>query len=46
MLGGREFRVYAAPIAQAGGPAAGGAVLVASDTTDISRTVRHLGAWG
>ncbi len=44
VLGGREFRMYAAPIAQAGGPAAGGAVLVASDTTDISRTVRHLGA--
>src|SRR5205085_1867555 len=42
-LGSREFRLYAAPIALAGGPAAGGAVLVASDTTDISRTVHHLG---
>jgi two-component system, OmpR family, sensor kinase len=41
-IGGREFRLYAAPIAQAGGPAAGGAVLVASDTTDIAHTVRHL----
>jgi two-component system, OmpR family, sensor kinase len=42
-ISGREFRLYAAPIAQAGGPAAGGAVLVASDTTDISHTARHLG---
>jgi signal transduction histidine kinase len=41
-LGGRPFRLYAAPIADAGGPAAGGAVLVASDTTDIAHTVRHL----
>ena len=42
-IAGRPFRLYAAPIAQAGGPAAGGAVLVASDTTDIARTVHHLG---
>ncbi len=42
-LGGRAFRLYAAPIAQAGGPASGGAVLVASETTDISDTVAHLG---
>ncbi len=42
-LDGRPFRVYAAPIAQAGGPAAGGVVLVASDTTDIADTVHHLG---
>lgn len=42
-VGGRPYRVYAAPIAQAGGPAAGGAVLVASDTSDISDTVSHLG---
>jgi two-component system, OmpR family, sensor kinase len=42
-LEGRPFRVYAAPIAQAGGPAAGGAVLVGSDTTDITNTVHHLG---
>ena len=41
-IDGRRFRMYAAPIAQAGGIAAGGAVLVASDTTDISQTVRHL----
>jgi signal transduction histidine kinase len=42
-VGGRPFRVYAAPIAQAGGPAAGGAVIVASDTSDIAGTVHHLG---
>jgi signal transduction histidine kinase len=41
-IAGRTFRLYAAPIAQAGGPASGGAVLVASDTTDISHTVGHL----
>jgi two-component system, OmpR family, sensor kinase len=41
-IGPRRFRLYAAPIAEAGGPAAGGAVLVASDTTDISHTVNHL----
>jgi two-component system, OmpR family, sensor kinase len=41
--GGRPFRLYAAPIAQAGGRAAGGAVLVASDTTDISDTIGRLG---
>jgi signal transduction histidine kinase len=42
-IAGRRFRLYAAPIADAGGPAAGGAVIVASDTTDIVRTTRHLG---
>jgi signal transduction histidine kinase len=42
-LEGRPVRVYVAPIAQAGGPAAGGAVLVASDTSDISETLSHLG---
>jgi two-component system, OmpR family, sensor kinase len=42
-IGGRQFRLYAAPIADAGGPAAGGAVLVASDTTDITSTIGHLG---
>jgi two-component system, OmpR family, sensor kinase len=42
-IAGRRFRLYAAPIAQAGGPAAGGVVLVASDTTDISDTLSHLG---
>jgi two-component system OmpR family sensor kinase len=43
-LDGRQFRLYAAPIAQAGGPAAGGAVLVASDTSDIANTIGSLGA--
>lgn len=43
-LSGRRFRLYAAPIAEGlGGPAAGGAVLVASDTTDIVDTIGHLG---
>ncbi len=42
-IGGRRFRLYAAPIADAGGPAAGGAVLVASDTTDIRNTIGRLG---
>jgi two-component system OmpR family sensor kinase len=43
-LGGRPLRLYAAPIADAGGPAAGGAVLVASDTEDIAHTTGRLGA--
>jgi signal transduction histidine kinase len=43
-LNGRPMRLYAAPIADAGGPAAGGAVLVASDTSDIARTTGRLGA--
>jgi signal transduction histidine kinase len=42
-LAGAQFRLYAAPIADAGGPAAGGAVLVASDTGDINHTARRLG---
>jgi signal transduction histidine kinase len=42
-LAGRRFRLFAAPVAQASGVAAGGAVLVASDTTDISTTIGHLG---
>jgi signal transduction histidine kinase len=41
-LDGRLFRMFAAPIALSG-PAGGGAVLVASDTTDIARTTDHLG---
>ncbi|HEX5194896.1 MAG TPA: HAMP domain-containing sensor histidine kinase [Solirubrobacteraceae bacterium] len=41
-IGGRRFELYAAPIADAGGPAAGGAVLVASDTTDIAHTTHRL----
>jgi two-component system sensor histidine kinase MprB len=43
VVGGRHFRLFAAPVAQAGGPAAGGAVLVASETTDIRQTIHHLG---
>ena len=43
-LGGRPLRMYAAPIADAGGPAAGGAVLVATDTADIGHTIGRLGA--
>ncbi len=41
-IDGRPFRLYAAPIAQAG-PEAGGAVLVASDTSDITDVTGHLG---
>jgi signal transduction histidine kinase len=41
-LAGRAYRVYAAPIPDAGGPAAGGAVLVASATADIATTVHRL----
>jgi signal transduction histidine kinase len=41
-LSGRPLRLYAAPIARAGGPAAGGAVIVAADTSDIGHTTRHL----
>jgi two-component system OmpR family sensor kinase len=43
-LNGRPLRMFAAPIADAGGLAAGGAVLVASDTSDISDTTGSLGA--
>jgi signal transduction histidine kinase len=43
-VSGRPFRLYATPIAQAGGAAAGGAVLAASDTSDVSDTIGHLGA--
>jgi len=40
-LNGRRFRLYAAPIAEAG-PDGGGAVLVASETSDIASVTRHL----
>ncbi|MHB8692744.1 MAG: sensor histidine kinase [Solirubrobacteraceae bacterium] len=43
-IGGRPFRLYAAPIPDAFGPAAGGAVLVASETSDIGDTLGHLAA--
>ncbi len=42
-LDGRPLRIYAAPIADASGPAAGGVVLVASDTSDIAHTTSRLG---
>ncbi len=42
-LDGEPIRVFAAPIADVGGPAAGGAVLVASSTDDIGDTVHELG---
>jgi two-component system OmpR family sensor kinase len=41
-LDSRSVRLYAAPVADAGGPAAGGAVLVASDDSDIGNTTHHL----
>lgn len=43
-LGGRPQRLFVAPIANATGAASGGAVLVAADTGDISRTLSALGA--
>ncbi|MBA3867355.1 MAG: sensor histidine kinase N-terminal domain-containing protein, partial [Solirubrobacterales bacterium] len=42
-LDGEPLRVFAAPIAEAGGPAAGGAVLVAASTADIEDTLHELG---
>ena len=41
-LAGRPVRSYVAPVAEAGGPAAGGAVIVASDTSDIDRALHRL----
>jgi len=42
-LDGESIRVFAAPIAEAGGPAAGGVVIVAGSNTDIEGTGRRLG---
>ncbi len=42
-VNGQPFRMFVAPIADVSGPAAGGAVLVASDTSDISQTLHNLG---
>ena len=42
-LGARPFRMFVAPIADASGPASGGAVLVAADTADIAHTLSDLG---
>jgi two-component system OmpR family sensor kinase len=41
-LGGRPLRLYVAPIANTGGVAAGGAVMVASDSSDIAVTAGRL----
>jgi len=43
-LGNAPARLYAAPIASTGGSAAGGVVAVASDTSDVEETTRHLRA--
>jgi two-component system OmpR family sensor kinase len=40
---GEPIRIYTAPIAEVGGPAAGGVVLVAASTADIEDTVHELG---
>ncbi len=41
-LAGQRLRMYAAPIPDAGGPVAGGAVLVAADTADITTTLHRI----
>lgn len=41
-LGGEPLRLYAAPLPTDAGPVAGGAVLVASSTSDIDDTLRRL----
>src|SRR5205085_2100021 len=41
-LGGDEIRIYAAPLADIGGAAAGGAVVVASSTHDLQATLASL----
>lgn len=38
-LGGEDLRVYVAPLAETGGPAAGGGVAVAASTHDIGSTL-------
>ena len=43
-LGGEPLRLFAAPLPEGGGDAAGGAVLVAANTQDIETTLRRL-AW-
>ncbi len=42
-LDGESIRVFAAPIAEAGGPASGGVVLVAASNSDIEGTEHRLG---
>ena len=41
-LGDEDLRAYAAPLADVGGPAAGGAVIVAGSTHDLEATLRSL----
>ena len=41
-LGNERIRVYSAPLAELGGPAAGGAVVVAASTHDIEETLASL----
>ena len=41
-LSGNAIRLYVAPLPADGGPAAGGAVLVGSSTSEIHETMRHL----
>jgi signal transduction histidine kinase len=42
-LDGESIRVFAAPIAEAGGPASGGVVIVAGSNADIEETEHRLG---
>jgi signal transduction histidine kinase len=44
VLSGESLREYVAPIADAGGPVSGGAVLVGSSTAEIDETLRRLRA--
>ncbi len=41
-LGGERLRVYGAPLAEVGGPAAGGAVAVAASTHDVDSTLESV----
>lgn len=41
-LGDDDLRAYTAPLAEVGGPAAGGAVIVAGSTRDLDETLRSL----
>jgi two-component system OmpR family sensor kinase len=40
-IAGQETRLYVAPLAQLGGPASGGAVVIASSTAEIDSTLRE-----
>jgi signal transduction histidine kinase len=44
-VGGDRLRVYTAPLAEFGGPAAGGAVVVAASTHDLRETLSSLHAF-